>query len=164
MPITNVVKDLDALTMAVTAEFPVPLQRLWSAYADPRTLERFWGPPSWPATFTRHDMAVGGRSEYTMHGPDGATSSGYWEFIAVDPPRSFEVRDGFSNDDGTPNTEMPSMRMVFAFEETPTGSRVMVTTYFPSAQALEKLLDMGMEQGMREAMGQMDAILGESAS
>lgn len=164
MPITNVVKDPHALTMMVTAEFTVPLRRLWDAYADARTLERFWGPPTWPATFTRHDMAVGGRSEYTMRGPDGTASSGYWEFLAVDPPRGFEVRDGFANNDGTPNTDMPSMRMVFSFAEIPSGSRVVTTTHFPSADALQQLLDMGMEQGLREAMGQMDAVLAEVPS
>lgn len=164
MPITSVVKDPEALTMTVTAEFSVPLRRLWDAYADPRKLERFWGPPTWPATFTRHDMAAGGRSEYTMRGPDGAASAGYWEFIAVDAPQSFEVRDGFMRDDGTPNTDMPSMRMVFRFDEIPTGSRLVTTTYFPSAEALKQLLDMGMEQGMRQAMGQMDEVLADLAS
>ena len=62
MPITSVEKDPDALTMTVTAEFGVPLRRLWDAYADPRQLERFWGPPTYPATFVRHDFAEGGRS------------------------------------------------------------------------------------------------------
>jgi uncharacterized protein YndB with AHSA1/START domain len=164
MPITDVVKNPATLTLTVTAEFSVPLRRLWDAYADPRKLERFWGPPSWPATFTRHDMAVGGRSQYTMRGPDGGTSSGYWEFLAVDAPRRFEVRDGFSRPDGSDNTDMPSMRMVFVFDETPTGSRLVTTTYFPSAEALEKLLNMGMEQGMREAMGQIDDVLADLAS
>ena len=164
MPITHVVKDPDALTMTVTAEFPVPLRRLWDAYADPRTLERFWGPPTWPATFTRHDMAVGGRSEYTMRGPDGMTSSGYWEFLAVDAPHRFEVRDGFANDDGTPNTDMPGMTMVFSFEATATGSRVVIVTQFPSAEALQQLLEMGMEDGMRAAMGQIDDVLADLTS
>ena len=40
MPITSVSKDPAALTMTVVAEFPVPVQRLWDAYADPRQLEQ----------------------------------------------------------------------------------------------------------------------------
>jgi uncharacterized protein YndB with AHSA1/START domain len=74
------------------------------------------------------------------------------------------VRDGFANKDGTPNAGMPSMRMVFSFAEIPTGSRVVTTTHFPSAEALQQLLDMGMEEGMRQAMGQMDAVLADVAS
>ena len=55
MPITSVAKDPENLTMTVIADFPVPLRRLWDAYVDPRQLEKFWGPPQFPATFTRHD-------------------------------------------------------------------------------------------------------------
>lgn len=164
MPITSVTRDPATLTMTVVADFPVPVRRLWDAYADPRQLEKFWGPPEWPATFTRHDMAPGGRSNYFMTGPDGERSHGYWEFLAVDAPRSFEVRDGFALPDGSPNTEMPSMRMVYSFEPTATGSRVTTVTYFPSLAALEQLIEMGMEDGMRSAMGQMDAVVADLAS
>ncbi|MDP9093427.1 MAG: SRPBCC domain-containing protein [Actinomycetota bacterium] len=164
MPVTNVTKDPEALTMVVVAEFAAPVRRLWDAYLDPRLLERFWGPPTYPAVFTRHDGCVGGRSEYAMTGPGGDISRGYWEWIAVDEGKRFEVRDGFAEPDGTPNTHLPSMRMVFTFESVDTGSRVTTTTSFNSAEHLEQLLDMGMEQGMTEAMGQMDAVLADLAS
>jgi len=164
MPITSVSKDPAALTMTVVAEFPVPIQRLWDAYADPRQLERFWGPPTYPARFTRHDMYPGGRSEYAMIGPDGDGTNAYWEFLDVVPLESFEVRDGFANPDGTANSEMPTMRVAFVFTETEVGSRVITTTWFNSVEDLDQLLSMGMEEGMREAMGQMDAALADLAT
>ncbi len=164
MPITSVTSDTEALTLTVVADFPVPVRRLWDAYADPRQLERFWGPPQWPATFTRHDLAVGGRSEYVMTGPDGARSGGYWEFLAVDEGRSFEVVDGFAHDDGTPHDDLPTTRMVFAFEGTDTGSRMVTVSRFGSLEQLEQLVAMGMIEGMRAAMGQMDAVLADLAS
>jgi len=164
MPITSVTKDPEALTMTVTAEFPVAVARLWDAYADPRQLEKFWGPVEWPATFARHDFATGGRSDYYMTGPDGERSAGYWKYINVDPGKSFEVEDGFATEPGVENTDMPSMRMVFTFESTDTGSRVSTTTHFPSAEALEQLLGMGMEEGMTSAMSQMDAVITDLAA
>ncbi|MGZ0712775.1 SRPBCC family protein (plasmid) [Coraliomargarita sp. W4R53] len=164
MPITSVSKDVEALTMSVIADFSASVERLWNAYTDPRQIERFWGPPTWPATFYRHDVYPGGRSHYAMTGPDGERSSGFWEFLAVDPGHSFEVRDGFAGDDGAENTDMPSMRMTFIFEATDAGSRLTTTTYFPSADALEQLLGMGMEEGMRLAMGQIDAVLADLAT
>jgi uncharacterized protein YndB with AHSA1/START domain len=159
MPITSVTKDPEALTMTIVAEFPASPQRLWDAYADPRQLEKFWGPPTYPATFTRHDMFAGGRSAYAMVGPEGDVSRGYWEFLDVKAPHSFEVRDGFCRPDGTPNTDMPSMRMTFEFEATNSGSRLTTTTFFNSVDELEQLLNMGMEEGTRQAMGQIDAVL-----
>jgi uncharacterized protein YndB with AHSA1/START domain len=164
MPVTSVTRDSDALTLTVVTDFPAGVQRLWEAYVDPRQLERFWGPPTWPATFTRHDAAAGGRSAYAMTGPDGDTRGGYWEWLSVEPLTSFEVRDGFTTPDGEPNRELPSMRMQFVFEETDDGSRVTITTYFDSLADLEQLLAMGMEDGLREAMGQMDAVLADLTS
>lgn len=164
MPVTSVTKDPAALTMTVVADFPAPVERLWDAYVDPRRLERFWGPPTFPAQFTRHDAAPGGLSHYTMTGPKGEVSRGYWEWLSIEPRRAFEVLDGFALESGEPNRELPSMRMAFAFEATDTGSRVTTTTYFNTADELAQLLEMGMEEGMSQAMGQMDAVLADLRS
>lgn len=164
MPLTTVASDPEALTITVVGEYAVPVERLFQAYLDPRQLERFWGPEEWPATFTRHDAAPGGRSEYAMTGPDGETSRGYWRWIAVDAPRSFEVEDGFANADGSDNTDLPAMRMVYTFEPTPDGSRFTSVTHFDSIESLQTVVDMGMEEGLRSAMSQMDAVLADLES
>ena len=161
MPVTHVSKDPQALTMTIVADFDVPVRRLWDAYADPRQLERFWRLVEWPATFTRHDLYPGGESHYYMTGPDGEDSAGYFEFLAVDPGRSFEVLDGFRRPDGSKDTGMPTMRMVFSFEETGSGSRLTTTTHFDSAEQLDQLLGMGMEEGTLSAMSQIDTVLAD---
>lgn len=164
MPITAITSDPETLTMTVVGDYPVPVERLWAAWADPRQLERFWGPETWPATFTRHDMAAGGRSDYYMTGPDGTRAHGWWRFLAVDPGRGFEIEDGFAHDDGRPNPEMPVTRMVFTFESTVGGSRFTSVARFSSLEDLERLLQMGMMEGMKSALGQMDAVLADLAS
>lgn len=164
MPITSVTSDPGALTLTVVADYPVPVARLWEAYADPRQIEKFWGPEQWPATFTRHDMRVGGRSEYEMRGPNGARSRGWWRFLQVEPNRLIEVQDGFAGEDGQPNMQMPSMHMTFTFESTATGSRCTTVTTFPSVEAMEQLVQMGMMEGMQSAMSQIDAVLQDLAS
>lgn len=164
MPITSVSKDLDTLTMTVTADFAATRQRLWEAYTDPRQIEKFWGPVEWPATFTRHDVFPGGRSHYFMTGPDGDTSAGFWEFLSVNPAFGFEVLNGFADLDGNPNLEMPTMRMTFSFEETESGSRMTITTHFASLEELEQMIATGMEEGVTSAMSQIDAVLADLAS
>ena len=159
MPVTYVTKDPATLTLTVVADFPVPQKRLWEAYADPRQLERFWGPPSWPATFTRHDFKVGGRAEYFMTGPKGEKWSGSWKFTAVNPISSFEAKDGEDNADD-PNGPAS---MKFTFESTPTGSRMTCVTQFASVEAMEHSAT-GMEEGMRAAMPQLDALLAEPST
>jgi uncharacterized protein YndB with AHSA1/START domain len=154
MPVTSVAKDAEQLTLTVVADFPVPQQRLWDAYADPRQLERFWGPPSYPATFTHHEFKVGGRAEYFMTGPNGEKWSGSWKFTAVNPISSFAADDGEDNADD-PNGPAS---MTFTFETTPTGSRMTCVTRFLSIEGMAQTA-AAMEEGMRAAMPQLDALL-----
>jgi uncharacterized protein YndB with AHSA1/START domain len=156
MPLTSVAKDAATLTLTVVGDYPVPQQRLWDAFADPRQLERFWGPPAFPATFTRHDFKVGGRAEYYLTLPEGKKWSGSWKFTAVNPISSFEAHDG---DDNAEDENMPA-GMTFTFETTPTGSRMTIVTRFSSVEAMEQTIP-GMEEGLRAAMPQLDAVLAE---
>jgi uncharacterized protein YndB with AHSA1/START domain len=156
MPLTSVTKDAAKLTLTVVGDYPVTQKRLWDAFADPRQLERFWGPPAFPATFTRHDFKVGGRAEYFLTLPEGNKWSGSWKFTAVHPISSFEAHDG---EDNAEDQNMPAS-MKFAFETTPTGSRLTVVTRFSSVEAMERTIP-GMEEGLRAAMPQLDALLAE---
>ncbi|MBS1697799.1 MAG: SRPBCC domain-containing protein [Actinobacteria bacterium] len=159
MPVTAVTTDPENLTMTVVADLAAPVERVWSVYSDPRQLERFWGPPNWPATFTAFDLTVGGRAKYTMNGPRGERSSGSWEFLAIDAPRGFEVIDSFVGDDGAPLDGFPSMRMTFAFDPSADGTRMTNVSYFDSAEALEQVVAMGAIEGTTMAMSQLDAVL-----
>ncbi len=164
MTVTAVRKDPEALTMTLDAEFDAPPERIWELWADPRQLERWWGPPTYPATFTKHDLAPGNRIEYHMTGPEGDQPKGYWDVLETDPPRSLVVRDGFANDDGTPNLEFPTGEMRVRIEEIGGGrSRMSIESLFPSTDAMEQLLAMGQEEGLKEAVAQIDAILAEDA-
>jgi uncharacterized protein YndB with AHSA1/START domain len=96
---------------------------------------------------------------YFMTGPEGDKSHGYWRVLAVDAPRSLEVQDGFADDTGSPNPELPTTTMRVALSEKGGVTQVVTTSTFPSREAMEQLVNMGMEDGLRAAMAQMDAIL-----
>ncbi|HEY0928454.1 MAG TPA: SRPBCC family protein [Gemmatimonas sp.] len=160
MPITEVVSNAQDLTLTIIADYPVSVERLWDAYVDPRQLERFWGPEQWPATFTRHDVAEGGESHYHMTGPDGTKAPGWFRFTAVEPHKRIALVDGFG-ENGTPTPGMPTMEMVFTFHSTDTGSRFRSVTTFPSIEAMEQLVQMGMVEGIKSAMSQTDAVLAD---
>ena len=163
MTVTAVHKDPAALSMTLTAEFDATPERVWQLWADPRQLERWWGPPAYPATFTRHDLAPGSHVEYYMTTPEGQTPRGYWDIVEAEPPRYLNIRDGFANEDGTNNDELPGpgvMNVTIA----PVGdgrTRMTIESIFPDAATMEQLLAMGQEEGMKEAVGQIDAILAE---
>lgn len=159
MPVTEVNTNAEDLTMTLVAEFPASVDRLWNAFTDPRQLERFWGPPGWPATFTEFEFVPGGRARYHMTSPNGEASRGAWEFLSIDEPAGFEVLDSFVDADGTPAEGLPAMRMTFAFEGTGDGSRMRNVTHFASGEALEQVVAMGAVEGSTMAINQLDAVL-----
>ena len=160
MTVTNVHKDTDALTLTITAEFDAPVERVWKIWEDPRQLERWWGPPTYPATVvdarlhTRwdghllHDRSRGGR-----HG-------GWWRMTAVESPHHLEFEDGFADDTGTPNPEMPTTIVrVDLVAADGGGTSMAIVSTFPSVEAMEQMSAMGMVEGMKAAMGQIDELL-----
>jgi uncharacterized protein YndB with AHSA1/START domain len=161
MPVTDVKKDLDALTMTIAAEFDAPAERVWQIWADPRQLERWWGPPSHPATFTDHDLSPGGRVAYYMTAPDGERFHGWWQVEEVDPPTRLRFEDGFADADGKPNEEMPTTIATVTLSESEGRTTMAIESRFASREAMEKILEMGTEQGMREALGQIDGLLAD---
>ncbi len=165
MTVTGVRKDPRALTMTIDAEFDAPPERVWQLWADPRQLERWWGPPTYPATFTRHDLAPGSRVEYHMTGPEGDQPHGYWDIVEVDPPRSLVFQDGFANDDGSPNPDLPPTTARVTIEEAGGGrTRMSIENRFPSTEAMEQVLALGAEEGLTQAVGQIDAILAQEGA
>ena len=161
MTIISSEQDREALTLTFVVELAAPPARVWQLWADPRQLERWWGPPTWPATFEQHDVEVGGGSRYFMTGPEGEKARGWWTFLALDEPRSLEFEDGFSDESGVPDDDMPTTFARVELEEIPSGTRMTLRSRFTSLEQLEQLAAMGMVEGMTQALGQMDAIVAE---
>jgi len=165
MTVTAVRKDPQTLTMTLDAEFNASPERVWQLWADPRQLDRWWGPPNYPATFTKHNLAPGSRIEYHMTTPEGDQHHGWWEVLEADAPHGLVFRDGFANADGTTDANLPIGTMRVQIEAIGQGrTRMSIESVFPSAEAMEQVLSMGMEEGLTEAVGQIDAILAEDAA
>lgn len=163
MTVTNVDKDTEARTLTITSRFEAPIERVWRIWSDPRQLDRWWGPPTYPATFVDHDFTVGGSVSYFMTGPEGDKHYGWWAITAVDEPHSLEFEDGFAKDTGEKD-DLPSMNMRVTLREESTGVTIMaIRTSYPSDEAMEQMIKMGMVEGMSEALGQVDALLAEAA-
>lgn len=160
MTVISTNPDREKLEMTVVAEFEASAERVWDVWADPRKLEKWWGPPTWPATFERHEFEPGGRASYYMTGPDGEKAAGWWEIQAIDAPRSLAFRDGFADENGEPNRSMPEMDVSVTLEAVDGGrTRMTSVTKFGSAEQLEQVLEMGMEEGFMAALSQIDDLL-----
>ena len=159
MTVTSLDKDLDNLSFTLVADFDAPIERVWQLWADPRQLERWWGPPTYPATVKQHDLTPGGEVTYFMTGPEGDKHHGWWRVTSVNPPKSLDFVDGFAHQDGTPNADMPTTATQVALAEHEGGTRMELRSVFDSREQMDQLLTMGMEEGIKLAVGQMDALL-----
>jgi uncharacterized protein YndB with AHSA1/START domain len=164
MSVTSVVKDFDRLTLTLVADFDAPIARVWRLWADPRQLERWWGPPSHPATVEEHDLTPGGGVTYFMTGPAGEKSHGWWRVTSVNPPTSLEFTDGFADRDGIPVADMPTTMVQVQLTEHDGGTRMVVRAVFESREQMEELVRMGATDVFVQTVGQMDALLAGDAN
>jgi len=163
MTVTTIRKDPEKLTMTITVELAATPERCWQLWADPRQLERWWGPPTYPATFVDHDLSTGGRVTHYMTGPDGEKHHGVWEVMVAEPPYRLELRDADVDDSGEPNDGNALTHMVVTLSERGSGTVMTVDFHFWSVEGMERV-SMGMEEGMTQALSRIDAILTETTA
>lgn len=160
MTVTGIVPDREARTLTLTAEYQATVEQVWQLWADPRLLERWWGPPTYPATVVEHDLRDEGRVTYVMTGPQGDRHHGWWRVITVQGPTSLEFDDGFSDADGTPSPDLPVSRTRVTITDIGGGvTQMVIRSTFPSTEAMDQLLAMGMQEGLSAAVGQTDDVL-----
>lgn len=158
MPVTDVEKDVDALTMTITAEFDAEAEQLWELWADPRQLERWWSPPSHSSTFIEHELTAGAHTTYFMTGPDGEKHHGRWRIEEVDPPHRLHIKDAAVDDEGKPEDGGPKA-MTVTIAETNGTATMTVQTHFTDRESMEQTIETGFEQGMIETLAQIDPLL-----
>lgn len=158
MTVISVDTDHDNLSVTLIADFDAPVERVWELWSDPRQLERWWGPPSYPATFETHHLVPGGESRYFMTSPDGEKHAGLLRVTAVDPPASLQFHDVFVDAAGEP-IDLPTAQVSVRLIERGGGTRMVMRSAFESRDDLERWLSTGTREGQEEAIAQMDQLL-----
>ena len=164
MSIVSVDKDLERLCLVLVADFDAPIERVWELWADPRQLERWWGPPTHPAVVEQHDLTDGGEVTYVMTGPGGERSRGWWRVTLVAPPRSLEFTDGFADGDGIPSARSPTTAVRVRLSERRRGTRMELRFAFESVEHMERLERWGAFDVFPQSVAQMDALIAADRS
>ncbi|MCF2573439.1 SRPBCC family protein [Brevibacterium sp. UCMA 11754] len=159
MPVLDTTHDEETLTLTMVAEFAATPERVWEVYADPRQLERVWGPPTYPATVVDHSLTPGGRVTYYMTSPEGEKFCGLWEVSSVEEPARLVFRDYFADEDFNAVESMPGSTNTYTFEAIEGGTRVTYESAFDSLEGLKTVLDMGVVEGSTGAINQIDELL-----
>jgi uncharacterized protein YndB with AHSA1/START domain len=159
MTITSVDTDYDNLTVTLIADFGNPIDQVWELWSDPRKLERWWGPPGYPATVERHALTPGGEVIYSMTGPEGEPHRGIWRVTSVDPPTSLQFTDAFADSDGAPIEDSHLSEISVRLLEHEGGTRMEIRMTFETREDMEQIVDLGTVEGLTQAVNQMDGLL-----
>jgi uncharacterized protein YndB with AHSA1/START domain len=157
-------RDEKNARLTIERLFPATPARLWEALTTPAILDQWWAPKPWKSKTIRMDFRVGGQWLYAMQGPEGETHYGLMEYLAIEPNRRYEAADVFCDAEGNPVPSLP--RQVFMNSLNPEGKQTKLVTVvqYTSAEDMNRILEMGMQEGITMAYEQLDALLAGSGA
>ncbi len=120
-------------------------------------MKQWWGPRGWEVTVCNVDFRPGGVWHYCMKCVDrnqgdfyGFESWGKAVYQEIDAPEKFVYIDYFSDAEGNEAEGMPATESTIIFEDLGSRTKVVSIGRYESEEALQQVLEMGMEQGIRE--------------
>jgi len=152
---TQVLKDLKEKSIQVSREFEAPIATVWRAFTDPEILDQWWGPEPWHAETKSMNFAEGGYWLYAMVGPANEKHWARMNYITIRPLKSYEVEDGFCDENGNMSESLPLARGTNIFTTTSGGTKVEFKVYYPTEADLQKIVEMGFEQGISICFDQL---------
>nr|WP_248930938.1 SRPBCC domain-containing protein [Paenibacillus hamazuiensis] len=138
--------------------FDAPRELVFKAFSKAEHLKHWWGPRGWELPVCNVDFRPGGVWHYCMKCVDknhgdyyGMESWGKAVYDEIVVPEKIVMTDFFSDAEGNEIEGMPSSHVTLTFIEQEGGKTKLVSrARYASAEALQKVLEMGMEQGVSE--------------
>ena len=156
---TEVIKNFKARSIIVSREFDAPIDKVWQAYTDGKVLDQWWGPSPWRAETKKMNFKPGGYWLYAMVSPEGQKHWARMNYIAINPLKNFEMEDGFCDEEGNLNSELPVSRGSMIFSKTANGTRVEFKMTYATEADVQKIVEMGFEQGITICLDQLEQLL-----
>jgi len=152
-------KDLANRKINVVREFDAPVEQVWKAWTEKELLDQWWAPKPWKANTTSMDFREGGTWFYYMQGPENERHYCRVDYKSITPNKLFTGDDAFCDENGNINTGFPTMHWEVRFNSTEGGTRVEVDVKFDSEADLEKIVEMGFQEGFAAAHKNLDELL-----
>ena len=159
---TRITRDLDNRKLTIERRFNAPRNAVWQAYTVPALLDRWWAPMPWKTETVTMDFRVGGHWLYAMNGPAGEQHFGRMDFVAIEPENRYVALDVFADATGATNPDLPQQTFTTSFVDEGATTQVIVVVDYESVADLQKVIEMGIEQGITMAQDQLEEMLGAS--
>ena len=153
----------DKKTLIVERTFAAPRSKVWAAYSQPELFAQWWGPRGWETEVKHMDFKEGGYLLYGMKCMDeaqgewfGKVSWGKSTYTKIQPEELIEYTDAFCDEEGKVDSNMPEMLIKVEFYEEGEGTKLVSTTVFDSPEALQQVIEMGMQEGFTQTWDRLE--------
>lgn len=144
--------------------FEAPINEVFEAYTTETLFEQWFHPQGGKTKVFRFNPVVGGDAFFAIEMPE-QTSYTLTEYKKVDKPNHIEYLDFFATSQGEKDTSLPGMQIFIDFtSESAQSTLVTSTSIFPTKDAAQQALDMGVEAGMNSTLDQLESLLGQKKS
>ena len=153
---TQIAKDFEKKSILVSREFNAPLATVWRAYTESELLGQWWAPAPWKAETKFMDFTAGGYWLYAMVSPEGEKHWARMNYMAINHHKSFNIEDAFCDENGNFNKELPISKGQVSFSPTANGTLVEFLMIYPTESDIQKIVEMGFEQGISMTFDALD--------
>lgn len=151
--------DRQKHTITIRREFAAQRQLVWDCHTKSELLDRWFAPKPFTTKTKSMEFREGGHWHYAMVSPDGSEYWGYTQYTSVRPIDGYDTIDGFSDESGTINPDLPQASWTVRFEDAGEHTIVHTRVRYESLEGLEQVLQMGMQEGMTSTLEKLDELL-----
>lgn len=153
------VADKSNNTISVKREFAGKRQLVWDCYTKSELLDRWFAPTPLTTKTKSMDFREGGHWHYAMIDPQGQE---YWsrlDYLTIAPIDHYSALDGFADETGAVNPDMPRSTWTVTFTDASDHTFVQTIVSYKSADDLDKVIAMGLKEGLAATLNRLDELL-----
>jgi uncharacterized protein YndB with AHSA1/START domain len=143
--------------LTYTRTLNAPPALVFEAFSSCEHLRNWWGPRTWPMAECTIDFVVDGVWHYCLRGPnEGDESWGKAVYEEIAAPERLAYRDYFCDQDGNVDPDLPSTLVTYTFTERDGLTELTGHALYEDPADLQRVLDMGMIDGMTETLDRLE--------
>lgn len=146
-------------TITIKREFAAKRQLVWDAYTTSELLDQWFSPEPLTTKTKTMDFSEGGYWLYAMVDPEENEHWGRMDYLEIEPIEGYKALDGFCDEEGNLNKELPRANWDVTFQDLDENSLVQTVVTYDSLEDLEAVIEMGVEEGMTSTLENLDELL-----
>jgi len=150
--------------ITVRRQFAAKRQLVWDCHTKQELLDQ-WFAPKPLTTKTKHmEFREGGYWHYAMVTPEGQAFWNRLDYQTIKPIDAYSAFDGFCDESGIVNPQLPRARWEVAFTDVQARTLVTTVVQYASPDDVQKAVDMGLKDGLASTLERLDELLETMAS